>query len=87
MAKRVKELLTASGFKRVNEDNKRGLDHGAWVPLMLMYPSLPALCTAEAGWHLSLQPGEGSEASQGGRRAGLWLGKCHSQLAGPPFRF
>ncbi|KAL5704123.1 hypothetical protein ACHQM5_022596 [Ranunculus cassubicifolius] len=39
LAKRTKALLMEGGFKRVKEDKARGLDHGAWVPLMLMYPN------------------------------------------------
>lgn len=44
LAARVVELLEAGGFGAlVSED--RGLDHGAWVPLMLVFPqsSVPVL--------------------------------------------
>jgi hypothetical protein len=37
LAKRTASLLRGAGLP-VREEKKRGLDHGAWVPLKLMYP-------------------------------------------------
>jgi 4,5-DOPA dioxygenase extradiol len=37
LAERVSELLTSAGIP-ARIDSGRGLDHGAWVPMSLMYP-------------------------------------------------
>jgi len=58
LAKRVKELLIGSGFNHVDEDKKRGLDHGAWIPLLLMYPEEITLFINQKRCYFSLQHGK-----------------------------
>ncbi|KAK1300634.1 4,5-DOPA dioxygenase extradiol-like protein [Acorus calamus] len=61
LAKRVAELLKGVGLGPVKEDKARGLDHGAWVPLMLMYPDsdipvcqLSVLTHRDAAYHYEM---------------------------------
>ncbi len=66
VAEQAQELLESAGFT-VAADPRRGLDHGGWVPLLLMYPSasvpvaqLSVQSRREAGHHFrvgqALQP-------------------------------
>lgn len=38
LARRISELLSTAGIT-TRMDGERGLDHGAWIPLSLMYPA------------------------------------------------
>lgn len=60
LAGQAADLLRKAGFS-AGIDESRGLDHGAWVPLMLMFPDadipvtqLAVQSNENAAWHIAL---------------------------------
>ena len=54
LASRLRDLLSKAGIA-FQEDNKRGLDHGVFVPLKLMYPEAD-IPIVQLSLHESLNP-------------------------------